>query len=84
MIMTTQQILHELEHLSPTDLLRVIEVATQRMMKEFQLTPIAPPLPTRQTQLAQAAEALWADYVNDEELRAFTALDAEELIHVAG
>ncbi len=82
--MTTQQILHELKHLSTVDLLRVIEVATKQMLIEINKQPLTKNAPTLKEQLAAAAEALWQDYAHDTELRSFSALDSEEFIHATG
>ena len=82
--MTHQQILHELEHLTPAELLEVIEAATRRVKLEIARPLAAQPKPTLEAQLKLAAEALWQDYTNNAELRAFTALDAEEFVHAPG
>ena len=82
--MTTQQILHELKHLSTVDLLRVIEVATRQMLVEINKQPLVKNAPTLKEQLATAAEALWQDYANDNELRSFSVLDSEEFVHATG
>lgn len=82
--MTTQQIINELKRLSAADLLRVIEAATQRMKEELGQVYLVNRAPTMQEQLAKAADALWQDYANDEELRAFTILDGEDFIHAEG
>jgi len=82
--MTTQQIISELEHLSTLELLKVIEVATRRVMRELDSEPKIKNVPTLKERLSLAADALWQDYVNDDELKAFTTLDSEEFVHAAG
>jgi len=82
--MTHQQILHELEHLTTSELLEVIEAATHRVKMEIALPSKTVPPQTMEEQLKLAAEALWQDYANDEELRVFTALDAQEFVHAPG
>ncbi|MBI5081166.1 MAG: hypothetical protein HZB17_07670 [Chloroflexi bacterium] len=85
--MTTQQILHELKHLSTVDLLRVIEVATKQMLIEINTQPLSKNGPTLKEQLTAAAETLWQDYAHDNELRAFSTLDSSvehSLRHITG
>ena len=82
--MTTQQILNELKHLSTVELLKVIEVATKQMLVEINTQPLSKSAPTLKEQLAAAAESLWQDYANDNELRSFSVLDSEEFVHATG
>ena len=72
--MTNQELIEELQQLSNTQRLAVIEAATrliQRDLSENGNDEIG-------RRLAAAAEAMLPDYSTDKELTAFTSLDSEE------
>jgi hypothetical protein len=79
--MTQAEILQELNKLTPAERLTIIEAALHLLREDLQQEeqderPLAQE--ERKQQLATAAEALLQDYVEDEELTAFTALDHED------
>ena len=74
--MSKTEILEELKKLAPVERLSVIETALEQLRGDLQQTE--PAREERKKQLALAAEALFEDYVEDEELRAFSVLDSED------
>ena len=74
--MSKTEILEELKKLAPAERLSVIETALQQLRSDLQQTE--PAREDEKKQLALAAEALFADYAADEELRAFSVLDGED------
>ncbi len=68
-MMTTTELLEQLNRLPPAERLQVVESALHQIREEL--------AGDGTTELAQAAERLLGDYVNDPELTAFTALDSE-------
>lgn len=66
-MMTTTQLLSEINRLPLPERLRLVELAIHSIRQE---TPAQPPM-------AEAAQQLLADYQSDADLTAFTALDGE-------
>ena len=76
--MTNREILEELKRLPTADRLRIVEFTVHELREE--LTGESLPVTEKSDgRLAQAAQALLADYTSDSELTAFTALDSEPL-----
>jgi hypothetical protein len=75
--MTQMEILEELEKLTTTERLTIIEAALRLVREDLQ--PVEQPLARteRRQQLAAAAEALLPDYAAGGELTIFTALDSK-------
>lgn len=76
--MTKTQILEEFAQLSVEQQIEVLAAATQILEKQFRAPATQIKQSSSHTQLAEAARQLVADYEDDGELTAFTALDAEE------
>lgn len=74
--MTTGEILKQLNGLPPADRLKVIESTVHQMLADLENLK-ARGSDDAEGRLKRAAEALLADYSNDKELTAFTALDGE-------
>ena len=77
--MTNSEIINQLKQLTTAERLAVIEAAT-RLIREDLSLPGADEN-AQESQLAQAAKALLADYQSDRELTAFTSLDGEDFRH---
>jgi len=75
--MTKQEIIEELKQLPLFERLSVIEITTRMVREELKMRMLQTDIGKRR-QLAEAAEALLADYTTDSELTAFTALDSED------
>lgn len=75
-MMSKTEILEELKKLAPTERLGVIEAALKQLRGDLNET--GPAREEKKKQLARAAEALYADYAADEELRAFSVLDGDD------
>lgn len=71
-------LLKELQKLTPSERLAVIEAAVQQLRADLEGTPAPKSLAVRSQEMAAAAQALQADYAAGGELTAFTALDAED------
>ena len=76
--MTNREILEELKRLPTADRLRIVESTVHELREELAGEPL-PVTEKSNGRLAQAAQALLADYTSDPELTAFTALDGEPL-----
>jgi CheY-like chemotaxis protein len=74
--MTNLEILEQLKHLPAAERLKIIESAARQLCEDLE-HPRVPGAEDADAKLARAAEALLADYSNDRELTAFTALDGE-------
>jgi hypothetical protein len=74
--MSKTEILEELKKLTPAERLSVIETALQQLRGDLERTE--PARENEKKQLEFAAEALFADYTADDELRAFSVLDGED------
>jgi len=74
--MSKSEILDELKKLAPAERLSVIETALRQLRGDLQQAD--PAREDKRKQLALAAEALYADYAVNEELRAFSVLDSED------
>jgi ectoine hydroxylase-related dioxygenase (phytanoyl-CoA dioxygenase family) len=77
--MTNNEIIDQLKQLTTAERLAVIEAATRLIQEE--LSRPEGDENAQDEQLAQAAEALLADYQSDRELTAFTSLDGEDFRH---
>ena len=77
--MTNTEIIDQLKQLTTAERLAVIEAAT-RLIREDLSQPEANET-AGDEQLELAAKALLADYQSDQELTAFTTLDAEDFRH---
>lgn len=75
--MSTANIQEELSKLPTTERLNIIEATLRAIRQEMQHQKPSS-FPTTQQRLESAAEALLSDYLEDEELTSFTALDGEE------
>lgn len=73
--MSVVEIENELEQMSNAERLIVIEIATNLIRKNLTESGSG-----KKLSLETAAELLYEDYLNDKELTAFTALDAEEFL----
>ncbi len=71
-------LLKELQKLTPSERLAVIEAALQQLRADLEGTPEPKPLAVRKKEMAAAAKTLQADYAAQGELTVFTALDAED------
>lgn len=69
--MNTNEILREIERLPVTEKLLLIELTLKSIRENA---------PT--TQLKEAAEEMYEDYLNDKELTAFTVLDSEPFLPI--
>jgi hypothetical protein len=69
--MTNGEILAQLNNFPAADRLKILESAVQQLRQDLEDSK------TQGEIEAQAANALLADYTNDQELTALTALDAE-------
>jgi len=76
--MTQVEILEELEGLTTTERLTIIEAALRLIREDLQHIEPSPAQAERKQQLAAAAEALLPDYAAGGELTSFTALDSED------
>ena len=76
--MTKTEILKEIKKLPPEELITIIEAALTQIRQDY--LQVKQPLSEaeRKRQMALAAETLYADYTTDQELTAFTSLDAED------
>jgi len=70
------EILTEIIRLPLSERIAVIESALVPVRKELHLTEITHRDMTQQ--MSEAAEALYTDYLENDELTAFTALDSED------
>ena len=70
--------LKELQKLTPSERLAVIEAALQQLRADLEGTPESKSLAVRKNEMAAAAQALQRDYAAGSELTAFTVLDAED------
>ena len=75
--MAKSEILQQLENLTTTERLSIVEAALRLIRKDIQQTE-PPARAERKRQLAAAARTLLPDYSAGGELTAFTALDGEE------
>jgi hypothetical protein len=71
-------LLKELQKLTPSERLAVIEAVLQQLRADLERTSEPKSLSARKNEMAAAANALQADYAAGGELTAFTALDAED------
>jgi len=78
-MMTAENLLEELKHLTPEERLRIAEVALRLVREDLSQSESRPGREERARQLAAAAEMLREDYEADAELTAFTALDGEDV-----
>jgi hypothetical protein len=76
--MTRTEILEELKKLSAKERLEVIEAALHLLQEDLQFIERPVTSSERKRQLAAAAATLRPDYVEDDELTSFTALDSQE------
>lgn len=76
--MTQIEILEELEKLTTTERLTIIEAALHLIREDLQQEEQPLARTERKRQLAAAAEALLPDYAAGGELTIFTALDSED------
>jgi len=76
--MTQGEILEELKKLPITERLTIIDAVLQTIRKDLQQLPLPAADADKKRQLAAAAAALRSDYVGNDELTAFTALDGED------
>ena len=74
--MSKTEILEELKKFGPAERLSVIETALQQLRGDLERAE--PAREDEKKNLAHAAEALFADYATDDELRAFSVLDGED------
>jgi hypothetical protein len=72
--MTNGEILAQLSNFPAADRLKILESAVQQLRQDLEDSKTQGEI---EAQLARAANALLADYTNDQELTALTALDAE-------
>jgi len=70
--MTDREILEQLKKLPTPERLKIIESTVHQLREELEGA-----VEQGADRLAQAAQALLADYVSDAELTAFTGLDSE-------
>jgi hypothetical protein len=78
MAMTQKNILNEISKLSFAERLTLMESVLHSLREELQQVEGASKDAGLSEQLTKAAVALLSDYESDEELTAFTALDAED------
>jgi hypothetical protein len=76
--MKRTDLLEELQKLTPSERLAVIEAALQQLRADLEGTSAPTSLAVRKQEMAAAAQALQGDYAPGAELTAFTALDAED------
>ena len=77
--MTYTEMLEEIQKLTLTERLALMEAALRLMREELQQCPQQlSVLDERTARLAAAAQALLPDYTTDTELTSFTALDSED------
>ena len=76
--MTNQEILEQLKLLPTAERLRIVESTVHELCEELQDAELPRP-EENGSRLAQAAQALAADYASDAELTAFTVLDSEPI-----
>ncbi len=81
--MNQMEIIAGLQKLPPTERLTVIESVLHQVRLELQQEDVQDALVQKQKRLAEAARSLLEDYLSDDELTAFTALDSEDF-HAAG
>ncbi|OQX27986.1 MAG: hypothetical protein BWK80_02490 [Desulfobacteraceae bacterium IS3] len=74
--MQQTEILNEIIRLPLSERIAIIESALISVRKELNVTDM--PQKNIRQQMSEAAEALYRDYLENEELTAFTALDGEE------
>ncbi|OQX27980.1 MAG: hypothetical protein BWK80_02460 [Desulfobacteraceae bacterium IS3] len=74
--MQQTEILNEIIRLPLSERIVIIESALISVRKELNITDM--PQRNMRQQMSEAAEALYMDYLENEELTAFTALDGEE------
>ena len=74
--MTNAEILEQLKSLPAAERLGIVESAVRDLRADLERSGTRVEEETK-ARLARAAEALLADYSNDRELTAFTALDGE-------
>jgi len=74
--MQQTEILNEIIRLPLSERIAIIESALISVRKELNVTDM--PQKNIRQQMSEAAEALYMDYLENEELTAFTALDGEE------
>ncbi len=70
--MTDREILEQLKKLPTPERLKVVESTVHQLREELEAA-----VEQSADRLAQAAQALLADYTSDSELTAFTGLDSE-------
>jgi hypothetical protein len=70
--MTDQEILEQLKKLPTAERLKIVETTVHELREELESAA-----EKSNGRLAQAAQALLADYATDAELTSFTALDSE-------
>jgi hypothetical protein len=73
--MKRPDLLKELQKLTPSERLAVLEAALQQLRADLEGTPTPKSLAVRRQEMAAAAQALQGDYAAGGELTAFTALD---------
>jgi len=71
-------LLKEVQKLTPSERLAVIEAALQQLRADLEGIPEPKSLAVRKQEVAAAAQALQADYAAGGELTACTALDAAD------
>lgn len=76
--MKRNDLLKELQKLTPPERLAVIEAALQQLRADLEEPPAPLSVALKKQQLAAAAQALQADYAAGGELTVFTDLDAED------
>jgi hypothetical protein len=76
--MKRKDLLKELQKLTPSERLAVIEAALQQLRADLEGVPASKSLAERKQEMAAAAQALQKDYATGGELTEFTALDAED------
>ncbi|HEV7796961.1 MAG TPA: hypothetical protein VGO73_02300 [Pyrinomonadaceae bacterium] len=76
--MTNSEIIDQLKQLTTAERLAVIEAATRLIREDLSSFEGSE---NGEEQLAQAANALLADYQSDRELTAFTSLDGDDFGH---
>ncbi len=74
--MQQTEILNEIIRLPLSERIAVIESVLISVRKELNITDM--PQRNMSQQMSEAAEALYRDYLENEELTAFTALDGED------
>jgi hypothetical protein len=76
--MVEQRIIDELKKLTNIERLAIAEAALDMIHRDMQKSHYITDLNERKRRLTEAAKALLDDYMNDDELTAFTALDSED------